>query len=204
MTIDYSDLEIENVAQWPKLAQRMVVLALFVALNGAGYFIYLTPKLEVLDVSINREVELKSDVVTKMNQAAKLPIFKDQLQELHRRGEALVHYFPQQKELASLLAAVNNVGLESNLTFTRIEWGKKQQQPFFYRLPLNIELTGTYDDIADFSQRIAELPRLILFDHVKWQRVSEGSQTLHLRIKAYTYQFKSESDQLKSESDDAS
>ncbi|GAL15065.1 type IV pilus biogenesis protein PilO [Vibrio astriarenae] len=59
-------------------------------------------------------------------------------------------------------------------------------------MPLNIELTGHYHDIGAFSQAIAQLPRIIHFDDVDWQRVSQESSTLHFRVRAYTYQFKPE------------
>lgn len=42
-----------------------------------------------------------------------------------------------------MLASVNELGLDNALTFTRIDWGQKQNKEFLYRLPLNIELTGT-------------------------------------------------------------
>lgn len=91
-----------------------------------------------------------------------------------------------------MLASVNEVGLKNSLTFTRIDWGEKQNQEFLYRLPLNIELTGDYHNIGDFTQAIAELPRIINFDDIDWQRVSQESSTLHFRVRAYTYQFKPE------------
>ena len=91
-----------------------------------------------------------------------------------------------------MLASVNELGLDNKLTFTRIDWGQKQNKAFLYRLPLNIELTGDYHEIGDFSAAIAKLPRIISFDDVNWQRVSQESSTLHFRVRAYTYQFKSE------------
>lgn len=91
-----------------------------------------------------------------------------------------------------MLASVNELGLDNSLTFTRIDWGEKQNKAFLYRLPLNIELTGDYHEIGDFSAAIAKLPRIISFDDVNWQRVSQESSTLHFRVRAYTYQFKSE------------
>lgn len=90
-----------------------------------------------------------------------------------------------------MLASVNELGLENDLTFTRIDWGKTEQG-LPISAPLNIELTGNYNDIGQFSQAIAELPRIISFSDVTWQRVSLESSTLHFRVKANTYQFKPE------------
>ena len=139
-----------------------------------------------------QENTLKTTLRIKANKVAALPKLQSQLEELTSRYDYLLEQLPVQKELASMLASVNELGLDNSLTFTRIDWGQKQNKEFLYRLPLNIELTGDYHEIGDFSAAIAKLPRIISFDDVNWQRVSQESSTLHFRVRAYTYQFKSQ------------
>jgi len=189
---NYVDLDIEEIAEWPLLAQLVVMALLIAAIQGCGYWFYLKPQSEHIEELKNKEQTLRSTIVIKANKVATLPKLQAQLQELSERYNYLSKQLPVQKELASMLASVNEVGLKNSLTFTRIDWGQKQNQQFLYRLPLNIELTGDYHNIGDFTQAIAELPRIINFDDVYWQRVSQESSTLHFRVRAYTYQFKSE------------
>ncbi|MFM2591163.1 type 4a pilus biogenesis protein PilO [Vibrio sp. TBV020] len=189
---NYVDLDIEEIAEWPLLAQLVVMALLIAAIQGCGYWFYLKPQSEHIEELKNKEQTLRSTIVIKANKVATLPKLQAQLQELSERYNYLSKQLPVQKELASMLASVNEVGLKNSLTFTRIDWGQKQNQQFLYRLPLNIELTGDYHNIGDFTQAIAELPRIINFDDVYWQRVSQESSTLHFRVRAYTYQFKPE------------
>lgn len=186
------DLDIDELLEWPLNAQLIVIILLMVAIQVIGYGMYLLPKQEVLEGLKQQELSLKSMVRIKANKVAALPQLQTQLDELAERYDFLLRQLPAQQELASLLASVNELGLENGLTFTRIDWGEKQQQAFLYRLPLNIELTGNYHNIGDFSQAIATLPRIINVDDVDWQRVSQESSTLHFRVRAYTYQFKAE------------
>lgn len=186
------DLDIDELLEWPLNAQLIVIILLMVALQVIGYGMYLLPKQEVLEGLKQQESSLKSMVRIKANKVAALPQLQTQLDELTERYDFLLRQLPAQQELASLLASVNELGLENGLTFTRIDWGEKQPQAFLYRLPLNIELTGNYHNIGDFSQAIATLPRIINVDDVDWQRVSQESSTLHFRVRAYTYQFKAE------------
>ncbi|EKO3373948.1 type 4a pilus biogenesis protein PilO [Vibrio fluvialis] len=185
-------LELDEIAEWPLLPQLAVLLLLVLALQGAGYWLYLLPKQDALEGLKQQEQTLKSTIRIKASKVATLPKLKTQLDELTERYDFLLRQLPVQKELASMLASVNELGLENTLTFTRIDWGEKQNQEFLYRLPLNIELTGNYHNIGDFSEAIARLPRIINFDDVDWQRVSQESSTLHFRVRAYTYQFKPE------------
>lgn len=186
------DLDVDEITEWPLLPQLLVILVLMVLIQGAGTWLYLLPLDEELQQMKLQEQTLKTTLRIRANKVAALPKLQSQLDELTSRYDYLLEQLPVQKELASMLASVNELGLDNSLTFTRIDWGQKQNKEFLYRLPLNIELTGDYHEIGDFSAAIAKLPRIISFDDVNWQRVSQESSTLHFRVRAYTYQFKSE------------
>ncbi|CDT04719.1 putative Pilus assembly protein, PilO [Vibrio coralliirubri] len=186
------DLDVDEITEWPLLPQLLVILVLIVLIQGVGTWLYVLPLDEELQQMKQQEQTLKTTLRIKANKVAALPKLQSQLDELTSRYDYLLEQLPVQKELASMLASVNELGLDNALTFTRIDWGQKQNKEFLYRLPLNIELTGDYHEIGDFSAAIAKLPRIISFDDVNWQRVSQESSTLHFRVRAYTYQFKSE------------
>ncbi|HFG2119058.1 TPA: type 4a pilus biogenesis protein PilO [Vibrio cholerae] len=191
------ELELDEISEWPLLPQLVVILLIMLLIQGAGYWFYLMPKQDEIALLKQEEETVKATLRIKANKVAVLPQTQAQLDELKERYDFLLRQLPVQKELASMLASVNQLGLDSSLTFTRIDWGERESQEFLYRLPLNIELTGSYHNIGDFSQAIAKLPRIINFDDVDWQRVSQESSTLHFRVRAYTYQFKQEVDDEK-------
>lgn len=186
------DLDIDEITEWPILPQILVVVLLMLVIQGFGVWFYIMPQQETLERLKQKEQTLKATLQIKANKVATLPKLQSQVDELTSRYDYLLQQLPVQKELASMLAAVNELGIDNALTFTRIDWGEKQNKQFLFRLPLNIELTGDYHDIGDFSAAIAKLPRIISFDDVSWQRVSQESSTLHFRVRAYTYQFKPE------------
>ncbi|CAE6882892.1 assembly protein PilO [Vibrio sp. B1ASS3] len=190
--VNWQDLEMDEIAEWPLVPQLVVLLMLVFLIQGFGYWFYLKPEQARLDNLIQEEQTLKVALRIKANKVAALPQLQSQLDELTTRYELLLQQLPAQKELATMLASVNELGIDNKLTFTRIDWGEKQSEHFLYRLPLNIELTGDFHDIGRFSQAIATLPRIITFKDVTWQRVSQESETLHFRVKANTYQFKPE------------
>ncbi|EJL6600699.1 type 4a pilus biogenesis protein PilO [Vibrio cholerae] len=195
--VSLQELELDEISEWPLLPQLLVILLIMLLIQGAGYWFYLMPKQDEIALLKQEEETVKATLRIKANKVAVLPQIQAQLDELKERYDFLLRQLPVQKELASMLASVNQLGLDSSLTFTRIDWGERESQEFLYRLPLNIELTGSYHDIGDFSQAIAKLPRIINFDDVDWQRVSQESSTLHFRVRAYTYQFKQEVDDEK-------
>ena len=190
--VNWQDLEMDEIAEWPLVPQLVAILLMVVLIQGFGYWFYLKPEEARLNTLIQEEQTLKVALRIKANKVAALPQLQSQLDELTTRYELLLQQLPAQKELATMLASVNELGIDNKLTFTRIDWGNKESEHFLYRLPLNIELTGDFHDIGRFSQAIATLPRIITFQDVTWQRVSQESETLHFRVRANTYQFKPE------------
>lgn len=186
---DFKNLELDEILDWPRLPQLVMLLLAVVLIQGAGYWFYLVPKQDHLSALIEEEQTLKSTIRIKAHKAATLPQLKAQLDELSERYDYLLQQLPEQKELASMLAAVNELGIKHQLSFNRMDWGEKEQQAFLYRLPLNLELTGEYHHIGQFSQAIAQLPRIIYFENVDFQRISQDSQNLSVNVRAFTYQY---------------
>ncbi|MUK37073.1 type 4a pilus biogenesis protein PilO [Aliivibrio fischeri] len=188
--MDWRELDLDEITEWPIIPQLLVILLLCLCIQGAGYWFWLQPIQESIKQSKLDEISLKATVKYKYNQVAAMPKMKDQLNELNLRYEFLSQQLPAQKELASMLSGINQVGIQNKLTFTRIDWGVKQNKTFLYKLPLNIELTGQYHDIGSFSEAMADLPRIVSLENIDIQRVSKESSTLHFRVMAYTYQFR--------------
>ncbi len=186
---DFKSLEMDEILDWSLLPQLVLLLVVAVSIQVAGYWFYLVPKQSTLDTLIETEQTLKSTLRIKAQKAATLPQLKAQLDNLSERYDYLLQQLPEQKELATMLAAVNELGIKHQLNFTRMDWGDKEQQAFLSRLPLDLELTGEYHNIGLFSQAIAQLPRIIYFENVDWQRTSQDSQTLNLKVRAFTYQY---------------
>ncbi|MCG7496919.1 type 4a pilus biogenesis protein PilO [Vibrio sp. Of7-15] len=186
---DWRDLDVDEITEWPLIPQICVVVLMAVIIQGFGVWQWLMPLEDELAYLKQQETSLKSTVRFKSNQVAALPQLQAQLDELNVRYQLLIEQLPVQKELASLLSSINQVGMENQLTFTRIDWGAKEHQQFLYRLPLNIELTGKYHNIGDFSEAVARLPRIVNLKNIELQRVSHESSTLHFRVLAHTYQF---------------
>lgn len=183
------DFDLDDIIDWSLGPQ--LLLAAFILLVSAmlSTWFLVKPSYEDLNYYKQQESQLKQELEVVARRAAMLPIAAKQIEDLTIHYERLMKQLPAQQELASVLAAMNEQGLNNHLTFTRINWGKRKPQQFLLKLPIDIELTGTYDDIGRYTQAIAELPRIVLIENAEWQRVSLESSTLHFRVNASTYQY---------------
>lgn len=125
---EWQDLNLDEMADWPLLPQCLVALLLTGLLIAVGYWYWywywywLTPKSEQLAQIKQQEVELKMRLTNRASQVAALPIMKEQIEELNRRYDKVMKQLPVEKELATLLAGINDIGVRSGLQFQSIEW----------------------------------------------------------------------------------
>ena len=183
-------LDLDEIAEWPLLPKVLVILLLCFVVQSAGYLFWLQPISDDIEQLKADELTLRSTVEYKYNQMAVVSQMGHQLNELNLRYDSLARQLPVQKELASMLSAINQIGINHKLVFTRIDWGEREEQLFFYKLPLNIEATGKYHDIGAFSEAIADLPRMVSLDEIDIQRVTTEGDMLSFRVMANTYQLK--------------
>ncbi|MFC5078802.1 Pilus assembly protein, PilO [Vibrio thalassae] len=183
------DFDLDDIKDWP--FRHQVMLSLLVGVITMAISLWLTARSQFNEIQYATQSEhrLKLELKSVVKRAANLPHKQQQLDLLINHYQQLLHLLPAQQELARLLAGVNEEGLHNQLTFTRIDWGKRVADNFLYRLPINLELTGHYNDIGHYSQAIAELPRMVLIEDAEWQRVSQESSVLHFRVQAATYQL---------------
>ncbi len=190
--INLDDLNLNDIANLPLLAQGLVAFGLGIVIFVLGYTPYLMPKLEQLDRLKLKEQALKVTYQSQAKQIVGLPLQQANLKRLNRQYRYFLSSLPKQKQLLNTLMTINAQSEQLALNMTRIDWGEKQEHTFFERLPLHIELTGDYHAIGHFSQKVAELPQLIVFDSASWTRINPTSQELQFRAQASHYQFKIE------------
>ncbi len=189
--LDWKDLDIDEITEWPFKSQILIVLISFLMIQGLGYWFFLQPLIQDLEQEKQQEISLKNTVIDYSNKGKEVPIIEGQLNHSISRYRTLIQQLPTKKELTNMLSTINQIGLKNKLTLTRVNWGEKRRRQFLYQLPLNMELIGRYHDMGLFVQAVAELA-IINFEYLEIQRVSDVSSELYFQIEGYIYQFRGE------------
>lgn len=124
------------------------------------------------------------------SQVAALPKVREQVDILQNRYLQVVEQLPEEEELSSLLASVNDSGVRNGLVFERIEWAARRDHPLYFELPIHINVVGQYEDIGRFAADIAHLPRIVLLKDIDLRRRDSGQAQLQLKVSATTFRFK--------------
>ncbi|WP_028025899.1 type IV pilus inner membrane component PilO [Enterovibrio calviensis] len=188
MAADWRDWDIDEIPEWPAVAQNLLLGVMALALLGAAMFFVVLPVQDDIDMAKQEETLLRTQFRIKAEQVAALPDVEEQMVELQRYYARLTQQLPAEDELALLLAGINDTGLQYGLSFERLNWRGGKRMGWLYQIPLEIELKGDYRNVGQFSAALARLPRIVALQDFSIS--SEGKQdNLRFTVTAHTYRY---------------
>lgn len=184
---ELNKLDFKTVADWPLGAKLGLLGVLFVLVVAAGWWFLWSPALTSLNESKAREDELKSTYVTKKGQAINLEAYKKQLADIQESFGALLKQLPNKQEMDALVTDVNQAGLGRGLQFDLFRPEAEIRKDFYAELPIRINVTGTYHDIAAFTSDVAKLSRIVTIHNISLLPAKGNDLVMEAVAKTYRY-----------------
>ena len=193
-------LEPDNIGTAPMGIKLGVFTFLFVAIIAAGIYFDTQNQLKELERHERKEVELKEEFKVKADQAAKLELYKEQLAEMEASFGALLRQLPETTEVESLLVDVSQTGLAAGLEVKKFKPSAEEKKGFYAELPIALEVSGSYHQLATFISGIAALPRIVTISDMKLEPFDESDEVssdgkLKMSATAKTYRYLQEDEQ---------
>jgi type IV pilus assembly protein PilO len=162
-SIDLSDIDWDfNLAwSWPKPVKIGVVILSCVLAFAGGIYYDTLDQLKVLETTEKKETELRTIFELKHNQASNLPAYQEQLKIIKQKLHEIIKQMPMEEEIAGLLIDISQTGIASGLEFKLFKPAAPVPKDFYSELPINIEVTGKYDELCLFISGLAALPRIV-------------------------------------------
>ncbi|MCP4470760.1 MAG: type 4a pilus biogenesis protein PilO [Gammaproteobacteria bacterium] len=192
-------LEPDNIGTAPTAIKMGVFIALFVAIIGAGIYFDTREQLQVLERKQRKETELKDEFKVKADQAAKLELYKEQLAEMEASFGALLRQLPETTEVESLLVDVSQTGLAAGLEIKKFKPSDEEKKGFYAELPIALEVSGSFHQLATFISGLAALPRIVTISDLMLKPFSNKEDQpdgkLKMAATAKTYRYLQEDEQ---------
>jgi type IV pilus assembly protein PilO len=150
-----------SLAKLPWYAQVGAFVALAVGACGAFYYYYEMPFQAELTVRQTELVRLRADVTKGLNTARQLPEFKAEVSNLEARLDNLRAVLPEEKDAADLLRRMQTVATQSNLVIRSFKPAPVITKQLHAEWPINLELQGTYHNLAIFFDRVGKFTRIV-------------------------------------------
>ncbi len=161
------------------------------SLAGIGAFVYYYEMPARADMqSRQQQLEgLRKDIAMGMNTARKLPEFRAQVTELQARLDNLKAVLPEEKDAADLLRRMQTVATQSNLTIKAFKPAPTVTKQLHAEWPINLELDGTYHNLAMFFDRVSKFTRIVNISglEVKGKDKADPNSTITASCVATTF-----------------
>lgn len=182
---------IEKAGRLPS-RYRMIIIALLPLLVMGGYYKLLyrpaslqLTQLEAQQQSLQRKLNEVRSVAAKMDQ------FEAEIADLEGQLKVALRQLPDSKELPGLLTDVSTLGKKSGLEFKAFRPRGEINRGFYAEVPIEIEFTGGYHEVAMFFDRVSKLDRIVNIGDLEVGVAMEGLNGTILKVsgQATTFRF---------------
>ena len=189
----FNQLELNDIARWPRVAQGVFIFFCCALLGGAIYYYVIASSLTALNQEAEKETSLKAQFESKAMLAANLEAYRKQMVQLEQLADAQLKQLPNTHEVAGLLDDISFIATDNGLTLNRINWEPEIKHEFSTELPMRIEVVGTYHELGKFTADMAALPRIVILDSFQLSQGKGQDDVIGMSMQAKTYKYNGKS-----------
>lgn len=183
--------QVDKLGKMPsqyRLAAIVVIPLLLVGLYW--YFLYGGARQEHQRL-VAEQQQLQRKLSEVRSVAANVDKFEQEIAELERQLQLAVRQLPSSKELPGLLTDISTLGKKAGLEFNAFRPQGEVERGFYAEVPIQIEFTGSFHQVAAFFDRIANLDRIVNIGDLDMSvgREDLNGTILKVRGRATTFRF---------------
>jgi type IV pilus assembly protein PilO len=164
---------------------------LVLAIVGAfGWFI-VVPQFEELETLSSKKETLETELIQKRQIANNLDKFKAEFDKMEEQLTAALKQLPNKAELPTLLTNLSSLAKDNGLEVLNFKPMSEVKKGFYAEVPTALKLTGTFHQIAMFTQSVGELSRIVNVSNLALTapKVTGGQAMLKIGCKVTTFRF---------------
>ena len=185
------DPQIEKLLKLPT-KQKVALLILVLLLEGAAMFYGLyRPRMQERAELQTKHEELQKQIQENRRIANNLPRYTAEYEQLKKDLDAALTELPNQKEIPSLLTSISSLGKGAGLEFLLFRPKPEVPKDFYAEVPVDIAVSGTFYNVADFFVAVGKLPRIVNINNVNFSdiKAAGGRTTVKVNCLATTFRF---------------
>ena len=182
----------DNALTRLSLVGQLGVSAAIAALVAGGfYWWFWSPMVEEQTKKAANLERLQKEIRALEVTANKLPEFQREVVLLEAKLDTLKRILPPSKETPDLMKKVQYLAVQSNLTIKKFNPSATATREFYQEFPINIDVEGTYHNLAMFFDRIRRLSRLVNVGNLKIKSHAKqsASNTITAACQAITFVY---------------
>ena len=184
---------IENLEPSRKVALAVAVPVLVLL---AYYVFLLGPRMTRTQALQGRIADMLGERDRKTLETARLADREQEVAELDRQLDAAVTRLPDEKEIPELLSTISSLGRDSGLDILIFRQKPEGYQEFYAEVPVDMQVRGTYHQVASFFDEVAKLDRIVNVSNIVLRdpKVVDDDLVLEANSTVTTFRFLSDSE----------
>lgn len=188
MTLDeLRNLDLKDLAALPLPVKIAGVAVLCLLILGAGYWFVIADELEQRSLAQQEELTLRETYLNKKLLALNIDLYRKQMEEMQQTFGSLLRQLPNTTEVPDLLVDITQAGLGRGLEFSLFRPEKEQPRDFYAELPISLQVSGSYHELAQFISDVAALPRIVTFGDISITSAKSGQLSMQALARTYRY-----------------
>ncbi len=176
-------------------SRKLAILVAVPLLILLGYYVFVfgprTTRTQALNARIDEMLEERD---RKQIETARMADREQEVAELDRKLDAAVTRLPDQKEIPELLSTISSLGRDSGLDILIFRQKPEGYQEFYAEVPVDMQVRGTYHQVASFFDEVAKLDRIVNVSNIVLRdpKVIDDDLLLEANSTVTTFRFLSD------------
>ena len=183
--------KVDQLTKLPKAARFGIMAAIGVMMAAAYFFLFYQDRNAELQQLRTQELELQRKLSEVRSVAANIAAFESEIADLEVKLKTALRQLPNDKELEVLLTDISNLGKTAGIEIKSFKRSDEVVHDFYAEVPIQIEIEGSFHDVAQFFELVAKLPRIVNMGGltIGVARENEDETVLKVRGTATTFRF---------------
>ncbi len=155
------NIDINDPSDWPNWLRYGLMTLVFLIVFFLGFYFLIMPQLATLQQSKANEPVLKQNLTRLIIEVKNLPAYQQQSALILQHLNDLM---PQLTTTAGIPAMMETIFLQGNKSavhFTSFTPATEVPQPNYVEIPIQLSVSGSYRNIAEFISRLTAQPIII-------------------------------------------
>lgn len=182
---------VDTYLKWSGRKKALVWVVLCAVIGAGYYFALFQPRVQELRGLEAQYDKLGQELRENQAIADNLPQVQEEVRRLDERLTEAKKKLPEQDEIPSLLQKISDLGKEAGLEFLLFRPGTPVPKDFYAEVPLELQISGSYHDLATFFDKIGRLDRIVTIEDIDFgaPKATPGGLKLTASCRAVTFKF---------------
>lgn len=158
--------DLKNIHEWPLPGRLIIITLSAISIFVLGYLIDIAPYRNYIATSVQQEEDLKRQLQSLIESQVKIKNEIAQLPKLKAKLKDWQTHIVDKADLPVMLNEILRTAQDNHLKIINFDPGNETKDGVYHKTPLNIDVIGTYDQIAQYVSDLANMPKLVNVDTV--------------------------------------